>query len=229
MTAPYPILIDGQVGQTSNLNITSLIDSEFPSHRKTKAVLKEYVEERLSVRDVSESHLINKAKERDSEALSELYHRYADAVFRYVYYRVGDREVAEDLVGDVFVRALEGLPSYQDTGSPFEAWLYRIAHARVVDYYRRQQVRFAALLDERLAGGEGADPYRLVAHRDEARRAWSALIHLTDDQQQVIALRFIAGYSVAEAARLMGKTKGAVRALQHRALASLRRLLEGES
>jgi RNA polymerase sigma-70 factor (ECF subfamily) len=181
------------------------------------------------VRDASESHLITKAKERDSEALSELYRRYADAVFRYVYYRVGDREVAEDLVGDVFVRALEGLPSYQDTGSPFDAWLYRIAHARVVDYYRRQETRRTASLDERLAGGGGADPYRLVAHRDDVRHAWRALIHLTDSQQQVIALRFIAGYSVAEVAKLMGKTEGAVRALQHRALASLRRLLENES
>jgi len=158
-----------------------------------------------------------------------LYRRHADAVFRYVYYRVGDREVAEDLVGEVFVRALEGLPAYQDTGTPFEAWLYRIAHARVVDYYRRQKVRRAAPLDESLASSEEPDLSQLAAQRDDVRRVWNAVRHLTDDQQQVISLRFIAGYSTAEVASVMGKTEGAIRALQHRALASLRRLLEIES
>ena len=181
------------------------------------------------MRQVDESQLIKRAKSYDAGALSDLYRRHADAVFRYVYYRVGDREVAEDLVGDVFVRALEGLPAYQDTGTPFEAWLYRIAHARVVDYYRRQKVRRAARLDESLASGEETDLSHLAAQRDDVRRVWDALRHLTDDQQQVISLRFIAGYSTAEVASVMDKTEGAIRALQHRALASLRRLLEIES
>lgn len=180
----------------------------------------------LSVRSASESQLIARAKTYEEEALSELYRRYADAIFRYVYYRVGDRAVAEDLVGDVFVRALENLPSYQDTGRPFEAWLYRIAHARVVDHYRRQKVRRTTPLNERLAAAEGADPEHTVAERDDARRVWESLVHLSDDQQQVVALRFISGYSIAEVADLLHKTEGAVKALQHRALASLRRLLE---
>jgi RNA polymerase sigma-70 factor (ECF subfamily) len=180
------------------------------------------------VRETSESHLIKKAKTYDTEALSELYRRHADAIFRYVYYRLGDEVVAEDLVGDVFVRMLEGLPSYQDTGRPFEAWLYRIAHARVVDHYRREKARRSTSVDEELAAGEEGDPDRLAAHRDDARRVWKALVDLTDDQQQVISLRFIAGYSTAEVAKLLGKTEGAVKALQHRALASLRRLLEIE-
>jgi RNA polymerase sigma-70 factor (ECF subfamily) len=146
-----------------------------------------------------------------------------------VFYRVGDRQAAEDLVGDVFVRAIEGLPAYQDTGSPFEAWLYRIAHARVVDYYRRQEVRRAASLDDRLVANDESDLSQWVAQRDDVRRIWDALRHLTDDQQQVISFRFIAGYSTAEVARVMGKNEGAIRALQYRALASLRRLLEIES
>lgn len=181
------------------------------------------------MRHVDEGQLIKRAKSHDARALSDLYRRHADAVFRYVYYRVGDREVAEDLVGEVFVRALEGLPAYQDTGTPFEAWLYRIAHARVVDYYRRQKVRRAAPLDESLTSSEEPDLSQLAAQRDDVRRVWNAVRHLTDDQQQVISLRFIAGYSTAEVASVMGKTEGAIRALQHRALASLRRLLEIES
>jgi len=180
------------------------------------------------VRDASESHLIERAKAHDAKALSELYRRHANAVFRYVYYRVGDRAVAEDMVGDVFVRALEGLPAYQDIGLPFEAWLYRIAHARVVDHYRRRNVRKVAPLDEGLAAGEKTDPDRLVADRDDAGRAWQALQRLTEEQQQVISLRFIAGYSTAEVASLLEKTEGAVKALQHRALATLRRILEME-
>jgi RNA polymerase sigma-70 factor (ECF subfamily) len=181
------------------------------------------------VRHVGESHLIKKAKSYDAEALSELYRRHADTVFRYVFYRVGDRQAAEDLVGDVFVRALEGLSAYQDTGSPFEAWLYRIAHARVVDYYRRQESRRAASLDERLVANGESDLSQWVAQREDVRRIWDALRHLTDDQQLVISLRFIAGYSTAEVARVMGKNEGAIRALQYRALASLRRFLEIES
>ena len=181
------------------------------------------------MRNVNESQLIERAKTYDAEALSELYRRHADAIFRYIFYRVGDRSVAEDLVGDVFVRALEGLSSYQDTGRPFEAWLYRIAHARVVDYYRRQKVRRATPLDEQVTADGSSDPDQLAVQRDDVRRVWEALARLTDEQQQVISLRFIAGYSTAEVAQALGKTEGAVKALQHRGLASLRRLLEIES
>ena len=181
------------------------------------------------MRDASESRLIERAKACDKEALGELYRRHANAIFRYVYYRVGDQAVAEELTGDVFVRALEALPSYQDTGRPFEAWLYRIAHARVVDHYRRQSRRNVEPLGEGLAADEETNPHQLAAFRDESRQAWEAVRRLTDDQQQVISLRFIAGYSTAEVAGILGKTEGAVKALQHRALASLRRLLETES
>jgi RNA polymerase sigma-70 factor (ECF subfamily) len=178
------------------------------------------------VRDISESQVIKRAQGYDPQALTELYRRYADAIFRYVYYRVGDREAAEDLAGDVFVRAMEALPAYEDTGSPFKAWLYRIAHARVVDYYRRQEVRRSAPLDDKLMVDGESDPGELAIHRDDARRIWALLPHLTDEQQQVISLRFIAGFSTSEVAEVLKKTEGAVRALQHRALASLRRLLE---
>lgn len=181
------------------------------------------------MRNANESRLIEKAKAYDEEALSELYRRHADSIFRYVYYRVGDQTVAEDMVAEVFLRALEGLPSYQDTGRPFEAWLYRIAQARVVDHYRQQNKRRDAPLDERLVAGEETDPHQIAAHLEDAQRAWEALDHLTEDQQQVISLRFIAGYTTPDVARMLGKTEGAVKALQHRALASLRRLLEGDT
>lgn len=178
------------------------------------------------MRKIDQGRLIERAKGYDEEALSELYHLFANTIFRYIYFRVGERSVAEDLVSEVFVRVLQDLPSYQDTGAPFEAWLYRIANARVVDYYRRQKVRQTVPLSERVYAGEVADPDYLADDRDQARRVWQTLTQLTDEQQQVISLRFIAGYSGEQIAKAMGKTEGAVKALQHRALASLRRLLE---
>ena len=235
MTAPYLIFYDGQFRSVLYLNaahshpdtLLRVTDQElsnqgFGPSRKAKS-------RTLVVRDISESLLIERARDYNAEALTELYRRYADAIFRYVYYRVGVRAVAEDLVADVFVRAMEGLPAYRDTGSPFKAWLYRIAHARVVDYYRRQEVRRTVPLHEQLAASGKADPGELAADRDAARRIWAALPHLTGEQQQVISLRFIAGFSTAEVADVLEKTEGAIRAIQHRALASLRRLLEIES
>jgi RNA polymerase sigma-70 factor (ECF subfamily) len=179
-----------------------------------------------SVRDESERQLLARAQAYDAAALSELYHRHADALFRYIFVRVRDRPTAEDLVGDVFVKALEDLPFYRDMGRPFEAWLYTIARARVIDYYRRQNVRRTTVLNERLAATTEAEPDQLVIERDGVRRALEAVERLTEEQRQVVSLRFYVGRSIAEVAALMGKTEGSVKALQHRALASLRRLLE---
>lgn len=176
--------------------------------------------------DNAERALIERAQRYEAEAVSELYRRYADLIYRYVAYRVNDPTAAEDLLGDVFVSALERLPSYRDLGRPFEAWLYSIAHNKVVDYYRRQSVRKVTALADDLAAAAGDEPHHLVIQRDEARQAWGAVTRLTDDQQQVVALRFLAGQSIAEVAAQLGKTEGAIKQLQNRALAALRRILE---
>ncbi|HMO57965.1 MAG TPA: sigma-70 family RNA polymerase sigma factor [Roseiflexaceae bacterium] len=170
--------------------------------------------------------MIERARALEAEALNELYRRYADAVFRYIFYRINDTAAAEDLTGDVFVKAIEGLPSYQVTGKPFEAWLYSIAHARVIDYYRRQQVRRTTPLNEALAAGDGTNPDTLVVQRDDVRRVQAALKQITEEQQQVVLLRFINGHSLLEVAEILGRSEGAIKALQHRALAALRRVLE---
>lgn len=235
MTAPYLIFDDGQfrpglylnAAHSQPENLLQVTDQESGNQRHWPSGNGKL--RTLVVREISESLLIERARDYDAQALAELYRRYAGAVFRYVYYRVGVPEVAEDLVADVFVRAIEGLPAYQDTGSPFKAWLYRIAHARLVDYYRREEVRRTMPLDEQIAASAKAGPDELAADRDEARRIWAALPQLTSEQQLVISMRFLAGFSTAEVAEVLEKTEGAIRALQHRALASLRRLLEIES
>lgn len=182
-------------------------------------------EHQLGPGEHADSELIARAQAFEPEAVSELYRRYADLIYRYIVYRVGDSSTAEDLLGDVFVRALERLPEYRELGRPFEAWLYSIAHSKVIDYYRRQKVRKTVVLHEELMAAEAAEPHQLVVQRDDLQRAWGAVAELTDDQQQVVTLRFLANYSIAEVAAQLGKTEGAIKSLQNRALATLRRLL----
>lgn len=170
-----------------------------------------------------ESQLIEQAKRGDKRAISELYRRHVDTIYRYIFARVKDTTVAEDLTAQVFLKALEGLPNYQFTGAPFQAWLYRIAYARTVDYWRQQQRRPHVPLTDALSA-TNPQPEEVVAAKDEWLMALELLSQLTDDQQDVIILRFFGEKSLSEVAETLGKTIGAIKAIQHRALASLARL-----
>lgn len=171
-----------------------------------------------------ERQLIEQAQRGDRKALSELYRRHVDVVYRYVRLRVGDTTVAEDLTAEVFLRMLEDLKGYRYANVPFVTWLYRIAHARTVDYWRRTGRRRELELSDQIAATEEA-PESIVDARLEQADLTVALRRLTDLQQQVIILRFVEGMRLTEVAAVMGKTIGAVKALQHRALASLARLM----
>lgn len=172
-----------------------------------------------------ENRLILRAKQGDKQAIAELYTGHVDAIYRYIWPRVRDEAIAEDLTAQVFLKALEGLPGYEPSGKPFLAWLYRIAYARVVDHWRKQERRATLPLDETLPAGEPR-PGALLEAEDDWITAIDLLARLTDDQQEVLMLRFIGEMSLSEVAEVMGKTLGATKAVQHRALASLARLLE---
>jgi RNA polymerase sigma-70 factor (ECF subfamily) len=172
-----------------------------------------------------ENRLILQAKQGDKQAIGELYTDHVDAIYRYVWPRVRDDAIAEDLTAQVFLKALEALPAYEPSGKPFLAWLYRIAYARVVDHWRKQERRATLPLDDSLPAREPRPAERLEAE-DDWVTAVDLLAQLTDDQQQVLMLRFIGEMSLSEVAETVGKTVGATKALQHRALASLARLLE---
>lgn len=174
-----------------------------------------------------EARLIQRAQQGDERAISELYRRHVDVVYRYIWARVRDETVAEDLTAQVFLKALEGLPTYQDTGKPFLAWLYRIAYARTVDHWRQQERRVEVPLDEALPTGEPR-PGALLEMEDDWVVAVDLMAKLTDDQQAVLMLRFIGEMSLAQVAETLGKTVGAAKAIQHRALASLARMLQDE-
>lgn len=170
--------------------------------------------------------LIQRAQQGDEEAFARLYQAYVQEVYRYVYQRVSDAHTAEDITGDVFTKAVEGLPTYEDRGQTWLAWLYRIAHARVVDYYRRRDRRpkDSDIEFAQLASDEDMDAPLL--HKDISDALHSALNQLTDEQRDVIILRFIEGKRIEVVAHLMGKKPNAIKALQHRALKAMAVRLE---
>lgn len=171
-----------------------------------------------------ERDLLERAKQYEEAALGELYDRYAPRIYAYVYRRVGDACLAEDLTGDVFVRVMQAIQAQHFWHTSFKAWLYRIAHNLVVDHYRRQPPAPELELDERRVADEDT-PASIVAQRLSRGRVRAAIGRLTPDQQQVLALRFGEGMKAREVAEVMDRSVGAVEALQHRALAALRRVL----
>ena len=179
----------------------------------------------------NERILLERAKQYDEAALGELYDGYAPRIYAYIYRRVGDAQVAEDLTGDVFVRMLQAIQSERFWHTSFQAWLYRIAHNLVVDHYRQQPSTIEMEMNEQVMMTEDSsegNPAFAIIERFSHQRLRIAMNRLTSDQQQVLSLRFGEGMTARETAEVMGKTVGAVEALQHRALTALRRVLERE-
>jgi RNA polymerase sigma-70 factor (ECF subfamily) len=176
-----------------------------------------------------EQRLIHAAQQGDEHAFGALYDAYADTIYRHIFYRVNSPETAQDLTSEVFLRMVEGLPGYEDRGLPFMSWLYRIAHARLVDYYQQSKRMGESLDIESVDLTMGADMEDdldgalMSTHRQQ--RVREALRLLTNEQQQVLILRFLEGYNLQKTAGILGKTVGAVKVMQHRALQALNRML----
>ncbi len=171
-----------------------------------------------------EESLVRRAKQRDQEAFAQLYEEYFDKIYRYVVLRIGDRMEAEDITQQVFLNAIKAMSSFRWRGIPFSAWLFRIAHNQVVDYLRRKAKRAAAPLDESLVASD-YDPQLIAGQRLDIERLHSATGKLTPAQREVISLRFAGELSIAQVAKIMGKSEGAVKALQHGAIVALRKTL----
>ena len=171
-----------------------------------------------------EQNLAQRAKQGDKEAFAQLYEGHFDRIYRYLVLRVWNKAEAEDMTQQVFVRAVESIPSFRWKGVPFSAWLYRIAHNLVVDHIRKQKRRPTVPFEESLVVSD-SDPRQEVERRLDIEQLVSATGRLTEAQREVISLRFAGGLSVAEAARVMAKSEGAVKALQHSAIVTLRKVL----
>ena len=176
-----------------------------------------------------ETTLLQQAKMCDPVALGELYDRYAPRMYGYIYRRLGDAALAEDLTSELFLRVLRAIQSDHAWRDSFRAWLYRIAHNLVVDYCRQQQPLPVLSLDEELLASGRDDPKIEVENDQTYMQLRSAVGQLTPEQQEILALRFGEGLKTREVAKIVRKTTGAVQALQHRALASLRRILKETS
>lgn len=174
---------------------------------------------------VGQQDLIRRAKQRDEAAWEEIYERHKQGIHRYVYYQVSDAPLAEDLMQEVFLKAVEAIDSFEFRGISLSAWLYRIARNLIINHYRRQPEQKELTLDECVAASE-EDTSAAVEKRFGQRELWKALGGLTELQREVIILKFIEGFSNSEVAHVMGKPEGAIKSLQHRALAALRRILE---
>lgn len=171
----------------------------------------------------SEAELVQRAIQRDAAAFGELYSVYLNKVYRYIYYKVGNATEAEDLTEQVFLQAWEAIDRYRQQGAPFAAWLFRLAHNRVIDYHRTKKSH--APLDPSLEDSRPG-PEEVVARRLDVQNLKQALKRLTEEQQQVILLRFVEGMSHAEVGAIIGKGEGAVRSIQYRALLALGEILK---
>lgn len=173
--------------------------------------------------------LVTLAQQGDGEAFATIYERYVDVVYRYVYYRVGSHHVAEDLTSETFVRALRRLDSYTWTGRDIAAWFVTIARNLVVDHVKSSRYRLEVTTGDMLDGDERAPSTEAqVLERLRDERLLDAMKQLKADQQECLSLRFLQGLSLAETAEVMGRSGGAVKQLQLRAVRSLHRALGGE-
>jgi RNA polymerase sigma-70 factor, ECF subfamily len=179
-----------------------------------------------------ERMLASRASQGDRTAYGELYGRYIDRIYRYIYFKVGQRAEAEDLTSQTFLKAWDAIGDYEWRNHPFGAWLFRIAHNLVVDHHRsrRENVPLdnATPQLEHRASRDAIRPERAMSELVTMDRVRHAVSRLTEEQQQVVILRFFEEMSTGEVAELMGKRRGAIRGLQFRALSALRDLLYRE-
>lgn len=171
-----------------------------------------------------DGELVRRAQSGDAEAVAEIYRTHVQAIHRYILYRVGEPAVAEDLTSEVFLKAIQALDRYRHLGAPIAAWLFRIARDRVSDYHRQQSRRGTDDLDDSILD-KAPGPEAEALQQSEMLHVRAQILRLTSEQQDVIYFRFTEGLTVAETASMMGKSIGAVKALQFRALRTLARNL----
>jgi RNA polymerase sigma-70 factor (ECF subfamily) len=172
-------------------------------------------------------HLLVERARTDPTAFAALYSKYADRMYNYIYQRTGNHADAEDLTARTFLRALVHLDSYVFRGVPFSAWLYRIAHNAVVNWYRDQRRHQVVALDAlAMPAQESERPEAVTQACEQERALLGAMRLLPSERQELLVLKFSEGLTNAEIGRIMGRTEGAIKSLYHRTLLDLRQLLE---
>ena len=172
------------------------------------------------------------ARRREPQAVARMYRAHAPGLYRFIVASIGDRHVAEDLVAGVFANAMESLPSFRGSLEAFGGWLYRIARHDLAEHRRGVARDPGDQLEDRLEEAAWAqvapDRHDAVLNRLDGGRMYAAMERLSSDEREVLLLRMGAGLSTAQVATAVGRSVGSVKALQHRALTALARLLAGD-
>ena len=175
------------------------------------------------------STLIERAARGDRAAFGEIYEQHALRVFRHAYFLTGDPFLAEDLTAQTFLKALEAIPRYEQRGVPFIAWLLRITGNLTINYKKAQKNGHHAQLPDTLEDEDRfTSPEKSCVAKSNSERVWRFVSRLPHEQRQVIVMRFIDDLPYPEVAQVLGKSVGAVRVIQFRALAGLRRMVQEE-
>jgi RNA polymerase sigma-70 factor (ECF subfamily) len=185
-------------------------------------------EDQVDGEEVAE--LVARAQDGDSEAFGQIWDRYNEMVYRYIYFRVNNAQLAEDLASETFLRALRRISSFSWQGRAFGAWLVTIARNLVVDHFKSGRYRLEIAKPDVLGADspdadQSTSPESAALEKLTKATLLTAIKKLNPDQQECIVLRFLQGFTVAETAKTMGKNEGAVKALQYRAVRTLARLL----
>jgi RNA polymerase sigma-70 factor (ECF subfamily) len=177
---------------------------------------------------IPDASFLQRIQRFDRQALAEVYDAFSPGLYRYALRLLGDADLAEECVAETFSRLLAGLRNGKGPDRYLQAYLYRIAHNWITDTYRRSPPP-ALPLDPELAAGAELEPHQEVGERLERERIRAALALLTPEQRQVIVLKYLEDLPHEEIARVLDRPVGAIKALQHRGLAALRRLLDREN
>lgn len=177
-------------------------------------------------KDIEEIALINSAK-NDPAAFGELYKKYVEKIYNYIYYRTGSTHDAEDLTEKVFFKAMSHIKGYKQMGLPFSAWLYRIAHNLVANYHRDRSNKQEISLDELpgvLLSQADPQPETKAVKSQEVEELLETIRDLADNRQELLILKFVDQLSNAEIGMIMRKSEGAIKSLYHRTLLELREI-----
>ncbi len=177
---------------------------------------------KLDLTQLSDLELVDLCK-TNQEAFGVLYERYVEKIYKYIYYRTGNSQDAEDLASAVFHRAMAHVGDYTDRGVPFQAWLYRIAHNLVANFHRDRGRRKIIPLEDFVSGGLDFDaPDAATEDEEERAQLMAAIGRLPEERQQLLYLKFVSNLSNAEVGAILDRTEGAIKSLYHRTLLALR-------
>lgn len=169
--------------------------------------------------------LVDKAIGGDEVAFGKIYDLHVDRIYRHIYYRVSNKEDAEDLTQQVFINAWKAMPRYKRTSSPFPAWLMTISHNLIVNYYRSKKDK-DIINSEIPATNIDSNPEKLAEISFDQQQLKKVILKLPNEQQQVILMSLVEGFTNKEIAAAMRKKEGAIRVIQYRALKKIRSLMD---